>query len=179
MSWFKALRRAGLAGGALCLALAVSACGFQPLYGRNDSGQRTQDLLAQVRIQPLPDRVGQQLHNLLRDRLNPRGQPREPTYNLQIRISETLEDLGIRKDETATRSNLTVFADFVLSETGTGQELFKGRSRSINSYNILDSQFATLFSESDARKRALREISDEIGNRLAVYFARIAGKSRS
>lgn len=176
MWWFKSLRRAGFAGGAICLALAVSACGFQPLYGQTQSGQRTHDLLAQVKIQPLPDRVGQKLHNLLRDRLNPRGQPRKPAYILSIRISETLENLGIRKDETATRSNLTVFADFTLLETGTGRELFKGRSRSINSYNILDNQFATLFSESDARNRALREISDEISNRLAVYFARIAGK---
>jgi LPS-assembly lipoprotein len=176
MSWFDRLRRAGKLGGVLFLALAVSGCGFQPLYGRNDSGQRTQDLLAKIRIQPLPDRVGQQLHNLLRDRLNPRGQPREANYNLEIKISETLENLGIRKDETATRSNLTVFADFVLSDARSGKELFEGRSRSINSYNILESQFATLFSESDARNRALREISDEISNRLAVYFARIAKK---
>ncbi len=176
MSWFERPRRAGIAGGVFILALAVSACGFQPLYGRGDAGPSTQDLLAKVRIQPLPDRVGQQLHNLLRDRLNPRGQPRKPAYSLRIRISETLVELGIRKDETATRSNLTVFADFVLSDAGSGEELFKGRSRSINSYNILESQFATLFSESNARNRALREISDEIGNRLAVYFARIARK---
>jgi len=179
MLWFKRLRRAGFAGGLVLLAVAVSGCGFQPLYGRNDAGQRTQDLLATVRIQPLPDRVGQQLHNLLRDRLNPLGQPRKPSYTLQVQISETLEELGVRKDETATRSNLTVFADFELSDAASGKVVFEGRSRSINSYNILESQFATLFSESDARNRALREISDEISNRLAVYFARIAGKSRS
>ncbi len=176
MLWFKRLRRAGVAGCVFFLALAMAGCGFQPLYGRGDNGLSAQDQLASVRIQPMPDRVGQQLHNLLRDRLNPRGQPANPAYSLQVVVSETLEELGIRKDETATRSNLIVAANFVLSDGRSGKELFKGRSRSINSYNILESQFATLFSESDARKRALREISDEISNRLAVYFARIARK---
>ena len=175
MSWCDPLRRAAPACVAVALALWLGACGFEPLYARDKaSGTGAQDLLAQVRIAPIPDRIGQELHNLLRDRLNPRGQPRRPDYKLQITLSEQTEELGIRKDETATRANLKVFADFALFDARTNQELLSGRSRSFNSYNILESHFATLFSESDARSRALREISDEIRNRLAVYFTRIA-----
>ena len=48
--------------------------------------------------------------------------------------------------------------------------LFKGRSSSTNSYDILDSQFATQVAEDDARKRALKQLSDEVKVRLAVYF---------
>ena len=175
MSWCDALGRAARPGAALALALWLGACGFEPLYARSEAtGLGTQDLLAQVRIAPIPDRVGQELHNLLRDRLNPRGQPVNPAYRLQIAVSEQTEELGIRKDETATRANLKVFANFVLSDARSGEALLSGRSRSFNSYNILESQFATLFSEADARSRALREISDEIRNRLAVYFTRTA-----
>lgn len=177
MWWFRHLfrRRAALICALVVLALVGAGCGFQPLYGTGGGrAVNTQEQLAAVRILPLPDRVGQQMHNLLRDRLNPEGQPGRPDYLLEVRISESLEELGIRKDETATRANLTVVADFTLRDARTSQNLFKGRSRSINSYNILESQFATLFSESDARTRGLREISDEIRNRLAVYFLGIA-----
>ena len=185
MSWCEPLRRAALPRAVLpraalpwavmAFALWLGACGFEPLYARDEaSGTGAQDQLAQVRIAPIPDRIGQELHNLLRDRLNPKGQPRKPDYNLQITLSEQTEELGIRKDETATRANLKVFANFVLFDARTNQTLLIGRSRSFNSYNILESQFATLFSEADARSRALREISDEIRNRLAVYFSRIA-----
>ena len=175
MSWCDPFRRAALPGALIAAALWLGACGFEPLYARDAaSGTGAQDLLARVRIAPIPDRVGQELHNLLRDRLNPRGQPSRPDYSLHISLSEQIEELGIRVDETATRANLKVFADFVLNDARTGRELLSGRSRSFNSYNILESQFATIFSEADARSRALREISDEIRHRLAVYFTRVA-----
>jgi LPS-assembly lipoprotein len=175
MWWRERLRQIIFAGLAVAALVSLAACGFQPLYGSVAPGQtRTKDHLATVRIAPLPDRVGQQLHNLLRDRINPKGQPANPNYTLQIEVMESLRELGIRKDETATRASLTVFADFVLIDTRTSERVFNGRSRSFNSYNILESQFATLYSENDARDRALREISNDIRNRLAVYFARIA-----
>ena len=40
------------------------------------------------------------------------------------------------------------------------------------SYNILDDQFATVTSQSDAEDRALGILGEEIKTRLAVYFDR-------
>jgi LPS-assembly lipoprotein len=156
----------------LCLLLA--ACGFQPLYGRGGDGPTTTEEMAATRILPMPDRVGQIMHNMLRDRLNPRGQPRAPAYLLRVSLGEVKEELGVRKDETATRANLTLSASFSLHEAATDKVLFSGFVTSINSYNILENQFATIFSESDARERALRELSDDIRIRLGVYFTRTA-----
>ena len=185
MSWFESrvdvLYRAAGRTAALALLLAAvaltSACGFQPLYGRPaDDAPSTGDHFAQVRIAPMPDRIGQQMHNLLRDKLNPDGQPGSPAYVLQVSLTESIEELGIRKDETATRANLRLIANFTLFDARTGARLLGGQSRSINSYNILESQFATLFSENDARDRSLRDVSDDIRTRLGVYFARIAAR---
>ena len=128
--------------------------------------------MAAIRISPLPDRIGQQMHNLLRDRLNPTGQPRKPAYVLGIRLSESREELGIRKDETATRANLNLSAQFTLTATGSGGQLYSGNVNSVSSYNILTSPFATGFSEADARARALRELADGIRTRLGIYFSR-------
>lgn len=156
----------------LLMAFALSACGFQPLYSRPQDGVLSPaEQMAAVRIAPLPDRVGQQLHNLLRDRLNPRGQPRDPAYELKVNLAESRQELSIRKDETATRANLIVSAQFFLQEVGTAQVLLRGLATSTNSYNILKSQFATTYAELNARKRGLREISDDIRTRLGIYFA--------
>ena len=139
------------------MALALSACGFTPLYGGTDSQAMSPvDHMAAIRISALPDRTGQQMHNLLRDRLNPIGQPREPAYALGLRLSESRQELGIRKDETATRANLILSANFTLRDLESGRVLLEGRTSSVNSFNILTNQFATGFSEADARERALR-----------------------
>ncbi|MFQ5773831.1 MAG: LPS assembly lipoprotein LptE [Kiloniellaceae bacterium] len=165
-------RSAAVAFG-LAASLLITACGFQPLYGRPGDGRPAPgDELAAIRILPLPDRIGQRMHNLLRDRLNPRGQPPDPAYLLNVSLTEAIEELGIRKDETASRANLTLRARFSLHDAASNEVLFSGRSSSTNSYNILENQFATLSSEADARKRALRELSDDIRLRLGIYFSR-------
>jgi LPS-assembly lipoprotein len=162
-----------------CRLLAVAplaglaACGFQPLYGRKGAqDSSTAAELAAVRVDPLTDRAGQQLHNFLRDRLNPQGQPVSPSYRLSVAVTETTTGLGVRRDETASRANLRLEADFVLLDAAGEQRLVEGRSSSTTSYDILRNPFATTVSEADARERALREVADDIQTRLALYFNR-------
>ena len=167
MSWFRATALAA------CLAL-LGGCGFQPLYGQRDRGSVAAELAA-VKIKLIENRIGQQLHNFLLDRLNPRGKPATAIYDLIIELEESKEDLAIRKDETATRANLTLRAEYELRRVATGEILVEGFSRSVTSYNIVDSDFATLSAESDARKRAVREISEDIKVRLGIYFSAAPG----
>ena len=181
MWWSRQGRYASLRGSVAAallvgMALALSACGFTPLYGGTDSQAMSPvDHMAAIRIAPLPDRTGQQMHNLLRDRLNPIGQPRQPVYALGLRLSESRQELGIRKDETATRANLNLAVQFTLSSIQTGDPLYRGHVNAVSSYNILTSPFATGFSEADARSRALRELADSIRTRLGIYFSRRQG----
>ena len=163
--------RAWVAAAVLAVA-SLTGCGFQPLYGpAQDNETSPPDSLAATRIQPLKGRTGQQLHNLLRDRLNPAGQPGKPAYSLEIQLRKTTKELGIRKDETATRANLTMTANFKLRDFESRTVLLNGRSVSVNSYNILDALYATTVAEDDAVKRGLRELADDIRLRLALYFA--------
>lgn len=175
MSWSRrgALRLLGQAGAAVALG-GLAGCGFQPLYASRGA---TTDAsvageLAAVRIDPLSDRAGQQMHNFLRDRLNPTGQPVSPSYRLQVALRERLTELGVQRDETASRANLRMDADFALTRFGSGESLLVGRSTSTTSYDILRNPFATTVSEADARERALREVADDIQTRLALYFSR-------
>jgi len=173
MSWSRRGIVRLLAGAAAAVpALGLAGCGFQPLYGQRTNDEGVSADLAAVRVEPLRDRVGQQMHNFLRDRLNPGGQPVSPSYRLQVRLTERLTELGVRRDETATRANLRMDADFALLPYGGDSALLTGKSSSTTSYDILRNPFATTISEDDARERALREVADDIQTRLALYFSR-------
>ena len=169
--------RAGRQIGALLCLLALAGCGFRPVYGPAPAGKADAvDQLAAVRIEPLRDRSGQQLHNFLRDELNPRGQPIDPAYKLQVTLTQRTVKLAFRQDETATRANVILKTDFVLRSTKDDRVLYSGRVSSINSYNILDDQYPTDISKADAVRRGLRELSQSIKLRLAVYFSTAEGQ---
>lgn len=156
----------------VCCGLLLAGCGYRPLYGeRGAAGESVVEELAQVRIEAIPDRIGQQLYNLLRERLNPRGKPAAPKYALKVTLTEQRENLFLEKDETATRANLTLKADFTLTRIEDEEIIIKGLSRSVSSYDILASQFASVVSEEDARLRGARAISDEIKTRVALALS--------
>ncbi len=149
----------------------LGACGFRPLYGDHTAGGAPSEL-AMIKVEAIPDRVGQQLHNHLLTTLNPRGRPRKTRYILKTRVKETTASLAVRKSAFATRANLTVKADYNLTTPAGGKTLFSASSSITVSYNILDSEFATLMAEKDARARAIREISEDIRIRLGAFLAR-------
>lgn len=165
MSWS---RRAALG----FLVAALGGCGLRPLYGRGSGGQVTVAALGAVAIGPIPGRLGQVLHNDLRDRINPQGAPGRPRYRLEVQVFRFKEGLAIKKDEEITRSNLRLTATFVLSDYRSGERLLEGSARSTGSFNLVRSDFANLVAERDAERRVAREISEQILTRLSLYFDR-------
>ena len=157
--------------------VTVAACGFQPLYGSRVAGSAPAEF-SQIRIDPIPDRVGQQLHNHLLTILNPDGRPEKPRYVMKATVTESLTELGVRKTAFATRANLLMRAVYSLTSVTTDKYVFGGDSAITVSYNILDSEFATLMAEKDARTRAVREISEDIRIRLGVFFANQAAQGK-
>ncbi len=147
----------------------LGGCGFQPLYGKSFAAYAPKEFAA-IRVKPIRDRIGQQLHNHLLSLLNPDGRPSKPRYVLTARISESIASLGIRKSAFATRANLTLSVNYQLSPLPTGDQILTGNESIIVSYNILDSDFATLMAEKSARARAVRELAQAIRTRLAGQF---------
>lgn len=161
-------RRVFLLGGASAL---LAGCGFQPLYGDKDYGAAGGKDLATVKINTIADRNGQILHNFLLDRINPHGRPGAPLYSLDIQLTEQKTNVGIIKDSTATLGQLASTANYTLYDLKKRVPAHSGRSRSFTSYQIVESQFATLSAEKDARERTLREIAEDITTKVAVFLA--------
>ena len=160
-------RRAVLAAAA---AGVLGGCGFRPLYGRNSVSGRAEvrDALAGLRVRSIPDRQGQRLRQILREKLATSGAA--SPYELDVKLSQQVQELGVRRDSTTSRANVIFTAALTVLESG--QRVFTDNVQAIVSYNILDDQYATVASQSDAEDRALRMVGDDIKTRLAVYFDR-------
>ncbi len=153
----------------LVFAAAVTACGFEPIYGTANQ-QNIKSELAAVQILPIKDRIGQLLRNHLLDQINPKGRSEKPRYILRVTLTESKQELAVQKSELATRANLNFVANFSLSPVeGVKARPLSGQVRITTSYNILSSDFGTLMAERDARRRAVRELSLDITNRIAAH----------
>jgi LPS-assembly lipoprotein len=155
---------------AALVAAALAGCGFSPLYGERSisAAPSVNDALTQVLIRPLLDRRGQKLRQVLREQLQPRGMAERPAYDLEVHLTERIEEIGVRRDATSSRANYILTANFYLNEGES--RLIADRVQAIVSYNILDEQYATVASQADAENRAIRRVGEEIKTRLAVYF---------
>lgn len=151
--------------------LALTGCGFEPLYGKR--GQR--DVItefAYIDVAPIKDRVGQMLRNELVQRLHAAGRAPAARYRLVTDLSETTSSLAVRKSALATRANLKMTARYQLFGAGDEAAVVSQQESVTVSYNILDSEFATLMAEKDARERAVVVLSEEIQIRLGIFFDR-------
>jgi LPS-assembly lipoprotein len=155
----------------LFAALALSGCGFHSVYGSRDSDDSPIAAQMQdVAIDNIKERNGQMLRNDLIDMMYGKGRPTQPRYRLTIDLKASEEDLGIQADATTTRAMINMVGNFVLKDAA-GKELMHGTAHSTSNINKISNQYATLVSNQDAYARTINEVSQQIVNRLSLYFA--------
>ena len=155
----------------LLACLVVSGCGFDPIYG-NRGQTRVNDEFSYVSVASIKNRIGQKLRNNLLHQLQITGRLKEKKYNLIVELDESTQSLAVRKSAFATRANLKVTAQYVLVSAKGSKTLLKSSEHATVSYNIYNSEFATLIARRDAHERAIRSLSKDIVIRLAIYFER-------
>jgi LPS-assembly lipoprotein len=152
------------------VAVLLGACGFSSLHGGRTRGEVPPEM-ALIKIKPINDRIGQQVRNHLLDLVTPQGAPKTPKYILTVTLNSDTRRLAIEKDAFATRANLRLNASFSLRALDPKEVVFSGKTLAVSSYNILNSQFATLMAQKDAKARAVRETAISIQTRLAIFLS--------
>lgn len=163
MLWFRIFLAVGI-------FILSPGCGFRSLYNDYHSGGLLSEL-ASIHILPIENRIGQQTHNHLLDRLNPHGRPTKPLFDLSVAISQATQSYAIGRDSLATRENLTATARYKLTSRATGKVLKAGTIKTIVSYNITAAQYAVVSAKRNAQKRAANALANDITTHLRVYFA--------
>ena len=155
--------------------LLLGACGFTPVYGTASStaSSSVEAQLSNVYIDNIPNRSGQILRNTLIDRFYRSGRPANANYILTVRnLREQTIDLDITKTSDSTRAQLRLNAVMTLRHKNNADILLERNLRTITSYNILSSEFATRITESDARENAIQALAEQIETQLGLYFKR-------
>ena len=159
---------------AVGMLILLASCGFQPIH--NEKSVASMSALANFDVALISDRKGQMLRNELLKELQPQGAILNPRFSLRVTLTETLSNLAIRKDDAATRANLNLSAAFSVTLRADEDTLFYGTVNSVNSFNILTSDYATLSARADARRRAVKQLALQLKERLSIWLIQTGGR---
>lgn len=162
-------RSAGRVLGIVVITVTLAGCGFRPLYASAEQGT-TDPRLAAIEVAQIPDRTGQRLTIALRDAFNPSGVAVDPRYRLFVSLATSRREVALRKDGTASRSEITVTANWRLTDLESQAVAFSGIARSGSSVDLVQNEYANVVAEEDARNRAIEDIARDIQARCAIFL---------
>ena len=150
--------------------LLLAACGFQPMYAPAGGA----NAIGPVSIGEIDGKAGHVLRTELSRILSVENDG-SPPMQLQITLSETVSPLGIRVDESATRAELRLIANYVLTPpTIQGQDrsqVMRGSVVTTVNYDIPTAAFGEIAAQDDARARAAETMAQRFRAELALRMA--------
>lgn len=178
MSWSDATGRGRPAPSrrALLAGLALSACGFTPVYA---PGGPAGELSGRIRLDPPRDEAGYLLVRHFEERMGRAG-PGAP-YRVAARIGIDEEGLGITAARDITRFRLVGTLEYALSDARSGSVLQQGRITDFTGYSapVFNARRETIAgnpvtiraAERDATERLMTMLADRLVARLLATSA--------
>ena len=170
------LRSLLLTGAAVAAAAPLGGCGFRPLYGNastasatGGSGAKVDQQMAGIHIEAISNREGQQLHNALRDRFNPLGQPADSPYTLLVNLTIVSYGALSKRDLSATRRNVELNAYYSLRDSAD-KTVMSDRSVITTGYDEFDDPLNDISAYRDTIRRGTLQLADQIRTRVAVFM---------
>lgn len=157
-----------------CVGLATAGC-LRPLYGPTASGQRLDEVLAVIKVDPVKtgagqERLGSFLRNELAFALDGSGSPKDKRYVLTIQANQRLTSATV---DTATgrADSAILFGDatYTLATIDEPRRtVASGKAMASTSYDRNVQRFTTVRAARDAELRLARNLSEQVKIRLAA-----------
>ncbi len=159
----------------LVLYLPLSPAAFHSVYGQHvneKTGDTDSAMLASVRIDTIPGRLGQEFKEDLEDQINPGNSiPAAAAYRLAVGLTSSEAAIGVSRDGTVSRYNVYLKSTYTLTRIADGKQVSAGSLNHVSSYNnLINAYFSTYVSDADATKRGVSELAELYRTRLAAYF---------
>lgn len=152
------------------LLLAVTACGFTPLYATLDDKQVT-NKTAEINIVPIDNYMGYLLQTNLRNQLNPEQIKAPQNYDLIVTLPEPLiSDQNIQEDFFSSRERIIQKANYKLIDRKTKQVLIDTTTSATGSYNITLEPYATYMSKERVRENLIKILAQTISTHVISYM---------
>jgi LPS-assembly lipoprotein len=148
-------------------ALLLSGCGFTPLYATDEEGRAPG--LRQVNLAALEtsDSAKPTLTRAFERRM---ATSAEAEYDLVVTVREQAQPLAVQIDDSVTRYNYRLQADYTLTSRADGKQI-KGMAQSVASFNVVSSQYSTLYAEQSAREKAARVLAEEVERDILIKLS--------
>ena len=161
------MRRVSALGSILIASAALAGCGFTPLYGV-DTG--VAPALSAVEVDAPQTRTGHLLREEIDDALA-RDRSRPAAYRLALAVDEQRYARGLRVDDVATRYEVALYVDYILSDVRTRRQLKTGRVNANVTFDSADPPYSGVASYADGQERAATQAAERIRLDLARWFA--------
>ena len=150
----------------LISGLALTGCGFTPLYGTPGVSAG----LSQVEVVVPNGRVGYLLRQDLDDALaHDKSAP--PAWRLTLQVDQTRDPRGLRADSVAERYALGLHVAYSLIDLATGKPVHSGEVTTQVSYDAADAPYAGIAARQDGQSRAAADLARRIQLDLAAWMA--------
>jgi len=158
--------RALLTALTLALTAPLAACGFQPMYAPASGAG-----IGPITITQIDGKAGHVLKTELDRMLRPGAASGGAPQILEIELTESVSQLGIRLDESASRAELRLTAAYTLTPPEDATKAITGSLFAVVNYEIPTSAFGEIAAQDDARERAAEMLAQRMRAELALRAA--------
>lgn len=157
---------ASLALAGVVAGIALSGCGFTPLYATPGLSSG----LSSVEVVAPQGRVAFLMREDLDDALG-HDKTAAPQWRLNLIVNQNRDPRGLRLDDVAERYALTVTVDYTLTSIATGETLHSGQVTTQVSYDAADAPYAGIAARQNTQEKVASDAARRIQVDLAAWLA--------
>ncbi|GFE49188.1 hypothetical protein So717_09410 [Roseobacter cerasinus] len=146
----------------LMLPLALSACGFTPVYAPGGGATQLQN---SITVAEPSTRNGFLITQRIEEKL---GRAVDPDYRMTLSVSTGQQNVAVDREGSTTRFNIIGRANYSLIETSTGRVVTSGKVENFTGYSAAGTTVATVAARRDAQRRLMILLADQIVTRTLV-----------
>ena len=150
---------------ALAALPLLGGCGFTPLYATDEAGAPQGLPAIHFAGVAASEEAAVAVTHAFTARTARPGAPAQ--FDLTIEVKESARPLAVQLDSSVTRFNYQLQGAYKLTRRADGKS-FSGSATSVASFNIVNSQYSTLFAENSARDKAARVLAEEVERDILV-----------